>query len=121
MTKEKKNLKFDSQRETRVLLEKIHSEVRTVAEGHGALVSKLDVVDTRLDEVDNRLGKIEANSFKTEMNIESIKSKVGTIDIKADRIERELETVKNAVIDIGAVTKGHEKRIKKVEEKLEIA
>lgn len=106
-----KSKKVDFERETRVLLEKIHSEVKTVAEGHSTLVSKID-------DVDNRLSKIESNSFKNEMNIEAIKSKTGTIDIKTDRIERELGAVKNAVLDISKTTKDHEKRITKVEEKV---
>ena len=101
----------DLERETRVLLEEIRHEVKTVAEGHGVIVSKLD-------DIDNMLRKNESDHFKIEMDVESIKSKTGTIDIKLDRIERELETVKNAVMDTSNVTKDHEKRIKKVEEKV---
>ncbi len=109
--KTSQNKKFNSERETRVLLGKIHSEVKTIAEGHGALASKLG-------DIDKRLSKIESNSFKNEWNIESIKSKAGTIDTKVDRIEKELETVKNALLDISKSAKDHGKRITKLEEKV---
>lgn len=94
----------DLGRETRVLLEEIHQQVKTVAEGHGALSSKLNSVD-------ERLSKIESTFFKNEWTIESIKNKVGTIDTKIDRIE-------SAVLDISNSVKTHEKRIAKLEEKV---
>lgn len=98
-------------RHTGVLMEQMSKEVKTVAEGHSVIVSKLD-------DVDNRLSKIESNSFKNEMNIESIKSKTGTIYTKVDRIERDLNTVKNAVLDMSKTTKDNEVRIVKLEEKV---
>jgi len=93
-----------SERETRVLLEDIHQQVKTVAEGHGALSSKLNSVD-------ERLSKIESTFFKNEWAIESIKNKAGTIDTKIDRIE-------NVVLDISSSVKTHEKRITRIEEKV---
>ncbi|MFH1996703.1 MAG: hypothetical protein ABIJ27_06865 [Candidatus Omnitrophota bacterium] len=104
-------IKEEFKRHTGVLMEQMREEVKTAAEGHSAIVLKLDGVD-------NRLSKIESNSFKNEMNIESIKSKAGTIDTKVDRIERDLNTVKNAVLDMRKTTKDHEKRVEKLEEKV---
>ena len=103
-----KGKEFDTNRETQVLLEKIHSEVKTIAEGHSGIISKLD-------DVDKRLSKIESNSFKNEMNIESIKSKTGTIDTKLDRIEKEVGFIKNAVLDVSKSVKDQDKRIEKLE------
>ena len=40
------------------------------------------------------------------------------INTKTDRIEKELGTVKNAVMDVGGITKQHEQRITKLEEKV---
>ena len=104
-------IKEEFKRHMGTLMEQMRKEVKTVAEGHGAVISKLN-------DVDNRLSKIESNSFKNEMNIESIKSKTGTIDTKVDRIERELGTVKNAILDMSKTTKNYEKRIEKLEEKV---
>ena len=94
----------DSERGTRVLLEDINHSVKTIAEGHSALSSKLN-------NIDERLSKIESTFFKNEWAIESIKSKVGTIDTKLDRIE-------NVVLDTNNTIKEHGKRITKVEEKV---
>ncbi len=102
---------IDSERETGVLLEEIRKEVKIIAEGHSALSEKLGEVDTVVR-------KIDSNYFKLYMDTEAIKSQTGAIDIKIDRIERELGTVKNAVMDISNVTKDHDKRITKLEEKV---
>ncbi len=41
----------DSERETRVLLEDVRSELKVVAEGHGAIIGRLDKVEEGLQEV----------------------------------------------------------------------
>ena len=102
----------DSQRETRILLEQIRSEVKTVAEQYGEIVKRLDRIDNKLEEHNSIL-------FKLEMGLETVKSRVGTIDTKADRIERELESVKLAIKDvdarIGEKITEHENRLLKLE------
>ncbi len=96
------------ERETRVLLEQVRHELKTVAEGHSMVISKLD-------EIDNKFRKNESDHFKFEMTLEGVKSQTGTINSKADRIEKELGTIKNAVMDVGNVMKDHEDRLKKQE------
>ena len=108
----------DSGRETRVLLEDIRKQVQTIAEGHSLLAKKLEEHDERLNEVSTVVQKIDTHYFKLQMDTESIKSQAGTIDIKTDRIERDLGAVKSVVMDISHETKGLEKRVKKVEEKV---
>jgi hypothetical protein len=104
----KNTKKVSLERETRVLLEKIGSDVKTLAEGHALLMDKFEVID-------NRGSELTSLAFKTEMNVEVIKSKVGTMDIKLDRIERELETVKIAVLDTGSKVSDHDHRLQKLE------
>ncbi|MFA5144171.1 MAG: hypothetical protein WC522_08445 [Candidatus Omnitrophota bacterium] len=108
----------DSERETRVLLEDIRKQVRTVAEGHSGLAKKLESNEEKLNEISAVVQKIDTHYFKLQMDTESIKSQVGTLDIKTDRIERELGTVKNAVMDISCETNGLQVRVKKLEEKV---
>lgn len=105
--------KFNSGRETRVLLEEIRNDVKRIAEGH-------TILNRKFDEQEKIIRQIDANYFKLQMDVESIKSRTGTIEIKLDRIERELGTVKNAVMDISAVIKDHERRMAKLEEKVQV-
>ena len=84
---------FDSDRETRVLLEEIRHEVKTVAEGHSAIMRKLDGHDQRFDNHDQRFDRIE-------MVVSDINLKVNVIEKKLD------ENIED-----------HEHRIKKLEEK----
>jgi len=93
MAKSKKNSsdkKYDSGRETRVLLEKIHSEVKTVAEGHNGIIRKLDERDERFAKIESELGLV--------------KSTVGSV-------KSELEYVKMAVMDTNKSVKSIEKKL----------
>lgn len=93
MAKGKKNSsikKYNSERETSVLLEKIHSEVKTVAEGHSGIIRKLDEHDGRFDKIES-----EAGSLRTEVG--SVKS--------------ELQYVKAAVMDTNQTVKSIEKKL----------
>jgi len=110
--------KTDLEQETRVLLEDVRHGLTAVAEGHGLLTKRLDGHERKLNEISDVVRKIDANYFKLQMDTESVKSQVGTIDIKIDRMERDINAVKNAVMDISREVKDHEKRIKKVEEKV---
>ena len=118
--KTQKTKPTDSGRETRVLLEEIRHNLKTVAEGHSVLTEKLESRDEKLSEIGNIVRKIDSNYFKLQMDTESIKSQAGTLNIKADRIEKELETVKNAVMETSHDTEDLKKRIKRVEEKVSV-
>jgi len=74
---------YDSERETRVLLEEIDQNVKTVAEQHGSIIEKIDDLDIRVQSV--------------ETGVETVNIKVSALDTKVNRIERELETVKNEI------------------------
>jgi len=115
----RKTEKISLERETRVILEKMSSDIKTVAEGHIFLVSKFETLEGKFETMDGRINELSVTMFKTEMNAEAIKSKVGTIDIKLDRVERELETVKQATLessrDIKELKAGHEQRLQRLE------
>lgn len=70
MTKERPS-KLNSERETRVLLEQIDKNVRTVAEQHGDIVKRLD---------------------KIESEVTSMKAAVWEIDTRLTRVEEKLDT-----------------------------
>jgi len=99
-----KSKSTDPARETRVLLEEIRQQVQTVAEGHGAIMRKLDEHDERFDAIDAKL--IEHDKRFTDH------------DKKFAKVESELQSISMAVMDIGNTAKDHEKHIKKLEEKV---
>jgi chromosome segregation ATPase len=96
----KKNQKptpeYDSQRETRVLLEQIRSEVKAVAEQHGDVIKKFDVMEQRFDRVEQAL-------LENSTNITTLKQ-------GQKRIEQKLDTTIN----------NHEKRIHNLENKISV-
>lgn len=103
---------YDSKRQQNVLLEKMYSEIKAISEGHSFISGKIE-------ELDKTLRRVDANSFRTEMDLQAIKSKTGTVDIKIDRVEKELETVKMAVMDNSREIKGLKSGQEEIKQKLD--
>jgi chromosome segregation ATPase len=85
------------ERHTNILMEQMKHEVKTVAEGHSILVKKLDKVESEIGEIKN-----DVQGLKQDMR----------------EVKSELGSVKMIVINISHEMNDHEKRIKKVEEKV---
>ena len=73
-----KNKTTDSERETRVLLEDIRQQVKTVAEGHGTIIRKLDEHDKKFEHIDQRLDKIEMVLTDTSDRVKTIEKDQGS-------------------------------------------
>lgn len=91
---------FDTGRETRVLLEQIHSGVRAVSEQHGSIMEKLQEHDQGFEKIDGRLDKIELKLIAHD-------GRFANIDARFDRLEKV----------ITGVVSDHETRIKRLEVK----
>lgn len=103
MSKEKRSRptpEFDSGRETQVLLEQIHSEVKTVSEQHGSVMEKLQ-------EHDQRFGKIERKLEQHDVHFLHIDQRFENMDARFDRLEKV----------VTGVMSDHETRIKRLEVK----
>ena len=98
---------FDTQQETRVLLEQIRLEVRTVSEQHGSIMEKLQ-------EHDQRFNKIEAHLEKIDLKLLSHDGKFADMEARFDRLEGKIDRIEKVIT---GVMSEHETRIKKVEEK----
>ena len=94
---------YDSERETRVLLEQVRSDVKVVAEGHGLVVNRLDNVDRRFDNVESELTTVKTAVLENSKGIKILKQ--GQNEIKQR-------------LDLGL--SNHEKRINTLEEKTHI-
>lgn len=82
----------DSQRETRVLLEGMNSNIRLITEQHGTIVKKLEEHDRRFDtlesailNVDSRVKNLDVRVEKLEQGQEEIKQKLDTIVVDYGR------------------------------------
>ena len=92
---EKENPKFDSKRETRVLLEDVRSQLRVVAEGHGLLVIRLDRVEAKLSEHDHRFDRIEVRLDHMEGQLSQLQNQVGSVLTDHESRIKVLEAPKN--------------------------
>lgn len=103
MSKEKPSKstqEFDAGRETRVLLEQIRSEVKTVSEQHGSIMGKLQ-------EHDQRFGRIDAKLEQHDVRFLHIDQRSANMEARFDRVEKV----------ITGVVSDHETRIKRLEVK----
>ena len=104
----------DFERGTRVLLEQIRSDVRTVAEGHGVLSSKLDQVVGCLDKVEGRLDKVEGCLDKVEGRLVRVEGELTAVKVAVIENHHQLERLDHKLdLSIGLL----DKRLKTLEVK----
>ena len=66
----------NSERETRVLLEDIRKEVKTIAEGHGTIIRKLDEHDKRFVKIESELDTVKMAVMQISGDIKDLKEEV---------------------------------------------
>ena len=108
---------FDSERETRVLLEEVRFELKVVAEGHTSVVRRLDKVEDGLQEVKGGLQEVKGRLIKVEGRLDRVEGRLGKVEGRLGRVEGQLDQLQDQV---GSVLTDHEFRIKTVEQKFEI-
>mgnify|MGYP001579784296 CR=1 FL=1 len=103
---------YDPLRQQNVLLEKIHTEVKAIAEGHSGLDRKIDKTNEKMDDMNSDLQMIKSKVVEHDKRFDRIESAIieNSKDMQLlkagqQRIEQKLDTV----------TQGHEQRIQKLE------
>ena len=71
-----------------VLLENLQTSVNVIAEGHGALVERLDRMETRFE---TRFDRFEAKVDGLEVKVNGIKAKVDGLEAKVDGLEAKVD------------------------------
>jgi len=90
-------IREEFKRHTTALMEHMTKEVKTVAEGHGILVKRLDRVESKVD--------------KIESDLSGVKSELNTISMAVMDTNQRVKSIENKIDN-------HETRIKKIEEKI---
>ena len=80
----------DSERETRVLLEDIHQQVKIVAEGHGTIIKKLEDHDKKFEQIDQRFDRIETVLTDTNVIVKSIEKKLDNHETRITKVEEKV-------------------------------
>ena len=111
-------IKDEFKRHTTALMEHMTKEVKIVAEGHGILVKKIDKIESELGEV-----KKDVHELKNDMAIMKPIVVANNKELAANskdlkEIKSELHSMNMAIMETSHETKDHEKRIKKIEEKV---
>lgn len=71
---------IDFDRETRVLLEDMRTNIRLVAENHSAIINRLDKVGNRLGAVESRLGSVESEVYSVKMAVFDMNSRLTKVE-----------------------------------------
>ena len=99
------------ERHTNILMEQMKHDVKTVAEGHSILVKKLDKVESEIGEVKKDVRELKKDMVEVKNDVHELKQ-----DMR--EVKTELGSVKMIVVNVSHEMNDHEKRIKKVEEKV---
>ena len=97
-------IKGEFERHTNILMEQMRHEIKTVAEGHGSIIRKLEEHDKRFDKVDAKLTEHDKKFAKVESELQSISMAVMETSQTVKSIEKKLDN--------------HETRITKIETKV---
>lgn len=71
-----------------VMLEELQAGVKVIAEGHLALVARLDRVDARLERIDARFEQVDARFVQLDTKLAQLETR---IDLKLSRLEDKLD------------------------------
>ncbi len=95
--------KTDPQRETRVLMEEVRADFKTVSEQYGSITKKLQEHDQKFDKLDGRLDRVEEKLIQHDHRFNQIENQLGHLQDQ-----------------VTSILTDHEHRLKTVEQKLEI-
>lgn len=109
--------KYDSERETRVLLEEIHGQIKLVAEQHGVVIKKLEEHDDKFERIDQRFDRLELAVMENNLQIKGLKVGQEKLEIGQEELRVGQERIEKKLDDSLA---NHEQRIRKLEEKVSI-
>ena len=96
MKKGKKNSSdknYDSERETRVLLEKIHSDVKSIAEGQTSNSERLTRIENTVNElstIKNEVQYIKMAVMDTNQTVKSIEKKLDNHETRISKLEEKV-------------------------------
>lgn len=124
---------YDPLRQQNVLLEKIHSEVKTIAEGHSGLDRKMDKTNERMDEMssdlqmiknkvvehDKRFERIEVVVTENRKDIKELK--IGQEELKVDvsQLKTGQEELKTGQEELKTDVNHLKSDVKRIEQKLD--
>ena len=97
----------DSERETRVLLEEVRSDVKTIAEQHGSIMTKLKEHDGRFVRIDQKLEQHDLQFLKMDHRFDKLEKRFTGLEQRFDRLDNQFV----------AVITDHESRLKVLEDK----
>ena len=83
----------DSERETRVLLEEVRSDVKTIAEQHGSIMAKLKEHDGRFVRIDQKLEQHDLQFLKMDHRFDKLEKRFTGLEQRFDRLDNQFAVV----------------------------
>ncbi|MBI4845854.1 MAG: hypothetical protein HY810_05210 [Candidatus Omnitrophica bacterium] len=129
--KNKENPGYDSERETRVLLENMNKNIGLISEQHSEVIRKLDEHDEKFERLGSELETVKMAVMENSRQIKQLDTKVNNLDTKVNSLDTKVDNLDTKVDNLNTrlvrVEKkldtnidNHEKRIIKIEEKVGI-
>ncbi|MFH0731361.1 MAG: hypothetical protein V2A72_00365 [Candidatus Omnitrophota bacterium] len=116
---EKPTPEYDSTRQQNVLLEGMSFDIKTLAEGHGSIVKKLEEHDVRFDRIESELSSVKVAVLDNSMQIKDLKTGLGKVEQRLDTVEQRLDTVEQKLDTVEQKLDTVEQKLDTVEQKLD--
>ncbi|MGA9750817.1 MAG: hypothetical protein WBS54_03415 [Acidobacteriota bacterium] len=81
----------ETRRHFDVVAEDLRSDIRLLAEGHGALVEKVDGLDAKVDRLDTKVDHLETRMDSLETKVDHLDTKVDHLETRMDGLETKVD------------------------------
>jgi len=124
--------KEESEHFAKILMEKMDSTVKTVTEQYGGLVKKIDSISSDVSDLKEDMAimkpalernckdmlEVKSDMQEVKKDMREVKNDMREVKKDMREVKSEVHSVKMVVTAISRETNDHEKRIKRVEEKV---
>ena len=83
-------IREEFKRHTTALMEHMTKEVKTVAEGHGVIIKKLEEHDKKFTKIESELDTISMAVMDTSERVKSIEKKVDSHEARIKKVEEKV-------------------------------
>ena len=83
-------IKEEFKRHTNILMEQMRHEVKTVAEGHGIIIKKLEDHDKRFNKIESELSTISMAVMDTGQRVKAIEKKIDDHETRITKVEEKV-------------------------------
>ncbi|MGC8724285.1 MAG: hypothetical protein ACP5VF_10525 [Acidobacteriota bacterium] len=87
----------ETRRHFDVVADGVRSDIRLLAEGHGALVEKVDHLDAKVDRLETKVDHLDTRMEVLETKVDHLETRMDVLETKVDHLDTRMEVLETKV------------------------